>query len=136
MARPVLIRSRLETEFGAELAALCMAVPGARGAVLSDHDGHPIDHALVPGEISELDLHLAGAQVGGPLAATSRSWRRRLEAADPGAVIEAPAGALLAAVIGTPPGTVLVLVLGQRAHLGRALVRFDDARRRLAELLG
>lgn len=135
MVRRVRVHSKLGSEFGTELAALCTALPGARGAVLSDRDGHPIDYAVVPGEIDELDLQIAGAQLGGPLSATSRPWRRRIHDADPDVVIEASAGALVGAVIETELGIVLVLVLGPRAHLGRALVRFDGARGRLALLL-
>jgi hypothetical protein len=61
------------SEFGEALAELVEDTPGAWGAVLSDGRGEAIDFAHRESEISELDLQIAGAQVGQAMTRLQRT---------------------------------------------------------------
>jgi len=128
------VASLLGTEFGRVLAELVDGVPGARGAVLSDRDGYAVDYARDPQRMDGLELQIAGAQLGHPLARTHAVAVRHLIGTS-SVLLESDVGALLGAVVDEHEGTVLVLVLAPGASLGRALVRFDRARTAIALLL-
>ena len=51
------------SEFGAAIAEFVADQASARGAILTDEEGDPIDFAHHPGEVTALDLQIAGAQV-------------------------------------------------------------------------
>jgi hypothetical protein len=135
------VTSHVGTEFGQVLVDLVVAVPGARGAILSDSLGYAVDYAIDPMQIAGLDLQIAGAQLGLPLSLTHDSILRHLGlgSADvlgsPSVLVEAERGALLGALVEPHDRSVLVLMLAPHASLGRALVRFDRARHAIASLL-
>jgi predicted regulator of Ras-like GTPase activity (Roadblock/LC7/MglB family) len=128
------VDSHLATEFGQVMAALVATVPGARGAVLTDRDGHAIDFALDAGAIDELDLQIAGAQCARTLAAMQALAQRRALGRT-AVLLEATAGCLLGATLRDGDELTVVLVLRARAHLGLALVAFDRACNELAQLV-
>lgn len=132
------IDSHLGTEFGDVLAELVAAVPGARGAVFSDRDGHPVDFALDPARLDALELQIVGAQLGQALARTHDTAVRHLigsTSVGAAVLVEGSIGALLGAVVDPDDRSVVVLVLGPHAAIGRALVHFDRARAAIATLL-
>ncbi|MBX7082866.1 MAG: hypothetical protein K1X88_26915 [Nannocystaceae bacterium] len=128
------VDSHLATEFGEVMAALVATVPGARGAVLTDRDGHAIDFALDAGAIDDLDLQIAGAQCARTLAAMHHLAQRRALGRT-AVLVEASAGCLLGATLREADELTIVLVLRARAHLGFALAAFDRACDELARLI-
>jgi hypothetical protein len=59
------------SEFGDRMAELLSDVRAASGAVLSDDQGDPIDTARRIHRIEEIDVEIAGAQIGQCLARLS-----------------------------------------------------------------
>ena len=119
------------TEFGVALEPL-MAVPGALGAVLSDDRGYAIDFVRDHDRISEIDLQIAGAQLGQALQRLATSvdklgWRA------PFVMLETPQRALLAGPLWE--GFALAYLLQTPANVALALKRFGVGRDRIADLL-
>jgi predicted regulator of Ras-like GTPase activity (Roadblock/LC7/MglB family) len=120
------------SEFGELLAELTEATPGARGAVLSDGRGDAIDFAHRPERIGELDLQIAGAQVGQAMARLQHdAVRFRLGAVD--LVLQGSRGTLLTSQVGRE--YLLTLMLEQDANIGVAARRFARTRGELLRLL-
>lgn len=124
----------LGTDFGRVLARLVGSVYGAIGATLVDREGHTIDFAHDPGLIDDLELQIAGAQVGQALVATNAT-AARFGISEPQVLLEAPRGHVMATSIAWEDGVALVLLMRPAANLGGAWRRFATARRELEALL-
>lgn len=87
------------SEFGAAIAEFVANEASARGAILTDEEGDPVDFAHHPGEVSALDLQIAGAQVE---QATTRvtAWCARQGLGACEILIEASHGMILSAAPG------------------------------------
>lgn len=123
------------SEFGAELAAFVAADPAARGAILTDREGDPIDFAHRSARLSALDMQIAGAQVE-QATARAQAWclRHGLGACE--ILVEASHGLLLSAA----PGRECVLsslhARGADDDPDALLAEFAALRRRIAALIG
>jgi hypothetical protein len=126
------IRTAVATEFGEALARLIEQVPGARGAVLGDARGDPIDFAWWSPDVAEIDVELAGAQVG--VLMFDFDATARIHGLGRGIVLlEGTRGALASAVVAEH--YLLTLLLGWPANLARALQQLQHTRAELVPLL-
>lgn len=92
------------SEFGAAIAGFVGGEPSARGAILTDEEGDPVDFAHRPAEVSALDLQIAGAQVEQTTTRVT-AWCARQNLGPCEILIEASHGLILSAAPGH--GTVL-----------------------------
>lgn len=114
------------SEFGVALAEFVQADLGARGAILSDEEGDPIDFAHRHGAVTPLDLQIAGAQV--EQAATRMSaWCARQGLGRCEILIEASHGLLLSAMPGD--GGYVLTSLHRSPDLGAARENAADQAR-------
>ena len=138
------------SEFGVALARFVRAEPSARGAILTDDDGNPVDYAHRHGAVTPLDLQIVGAQVEQTTARTS-TWCLQRGLGTCEILIEASHGLLLSAMPGH--GCVLSSLHHRHADLAAAnpdeaatpaapaddpdalLARFADLRQRIGALL-
>jgi predicted regulator of Ras-like GTPase activity (Roadblock/LC7/MglB family) len=128
---PVDIRRGI-SEFGEVLAELVESTPGAWGAVLSDSRGDPIDFAHRRSAISELDLQIAGAQVGQALARLQRTATAHgLGQVD--VVIQGSRATLCSAQLFTD--YLVTLMLDHDCNIARATERFSRVRASLRDML-
>lgn len=136
------------SEFGVALAHFVRAEPSARGAILTDDDGDPVDYAHRHGAVSPLDLQIVGAQVEQATARTS-AWclHHGLGACE--ILIEASHGLLLSAMPGhgcvlsslhqptaAEPATAAPTAAPTAHDPDALLARFADLRRCVRALLG
>ncbi len=118
--------------FGTVLWRLVRFTPGARGAILVDDHGDPIDFAHWPRRISALDVQIQGAQI-------TRCMRRLEQAArdhgltEPVVLLAAPQQCLLTAVVGDD--CFASLSLRGAARFEFSLRQFTLATRDLTALL-
>lgn len=84
------------SEFGAAIAGFVEGEPSARGAILTDVEGDPIDFAHYPAEVSALDLQIAGAQVEQTTTRVT-AWCARQNLGPCEILIEASHGLILSA---------------------------------------
>lgn len=114
------------------MATGILSLPEARGAVLCDALGDPIDFSYRPDQISELDIQLCGAQLTQVLSQLSASCAA---AAMPMELIilEAQKGSLLTCQLADE--FLLVLLMGPRADLGVATRAFKAMAKALLPLL-
>ncbi len=87
------------SEFGVALAEFVGAEPSARGAILTDDDGNPVDYAHRHGAVTPLDLQIVGAQVEQATARTA-AWCARQGLGTCEILVEASHGLLLSALPG------------------------------------
>jgi len=120
------------SEFGRVLAEMISDAPGARGAVLSDCKGEPIDVAYFRSRSNLLDTQLVGAQLSVTifkLAQTAARWD-----CDFGVLIlEAEQGSLITTILSKH--YQLSLSLGIDANIARSTIAFERAGIELVELL-
>lgn len=123
------------SEFGAALAAFVAADPAARGAILTDKEGDPIDFAHRSRVLSALDMQIAGAQVE-QATARAQAWCERQGLGRCEILIEASHGLLLSAA----PGRECVLCSLHTRHADddpdALLANFAALRRRIGALIG
>jgi hypothetical protein len=122
------------SEFGEVLAAYVAREPAARGAILTDAEGDPVDFAHRPAEVSALDLQIVGAQVE-QTTLRAQAWCSFRGLGRCEILIEASHGLVLSA----SPGAGCVLSSLQRPTRDpdpeRLLASFAELRRRVAELI-
>lgn len=87
------------SEFGVALAEFVRAEPSARGAIVTDNDGDPVDYAHRHGAVTPLDLQIAGAQAEQATTRTA-AWCARQGLGACEILVEASHGLLLSAVPG------------------------------------
>ncbi len=121
------------SEFGECMAALLESLPAARGAVLSDAWGEPIDGARRSWVISEIDLQLAGAQIGQPMARLRRN-AIVFGLGKPTVIAEASEGLILARPVAKE--YLFTLVAASTLSLSRALLAFEHCASELETLVG
>lgn len=114
--------SRGICEFGECMAQLLEQLPHARGAVLSDGYGEPIDAAHRIDLISEIDIQIAGAQIGQALARV-RTGSTIFGLGAPTVITECDDGMIIARPL--LDEYLLTLVSGGSASLSRALRAFE-----------
>ncbi|MFO7567122.1 MAG: hypothetical protein R6X02_31040 [Enhygromyxa sp.] len=131
-------------EFGELLAELLEAVPEACGAVLSDGVDDTIDTAHRPAMISELDICIAGAQVGQPMTRVNIT-AIIFGLGRPQVVLESPERVLISKVLWQE--YLLTLILLRRADIttdsttdsttdmARTMRAFEDTAERVLALL-
>lgn len=120
------------SELGQELAQLVADTPGAIGAVLTDEEDDPIDMAHIPEQVTELEIQLAGAQIGQTIVRLDAQTR----AAGLGAatvLVECSRGALCTTRLNAD--VILTMQLQPGSGFGRAFREFDDAADRLKTML-
>lgn len=128
--RPTLSRPRAEpispgvSEFGERMALLLDEFPTASGAVLSDATGEPIDSARRAARIEEIDIQIAGAQIGQTMA---RLYGNAIifGLGTPTVIAEADGGMILARPIMRE--YLFTLVIDGTTSLSRALIAFEAA---------
>lgn len=120
-------------EFGALLAGYVADHPGCLGAVLTDDDGYPIDHARRRAAVSPLDLQIAGAQLEHLLCGL-RARGGPLSASPLGVAFRGARGLVLATTIGQDYALVALHRRMDAIHGVEA--DFDALTRALADLLG
>lgn len=112
------------SEFGERMAELLGQVRQASGAVLSDDQGDPIDFARRRGRIEEIDVQIAGAQIGQCMVRLSgNSMVHGL--GKPVVIVECLYGMLLAAPL--RHRYLLTLVIDRRASISQVLPHFQAA---------
>ena len=120
------------SEFGEALAHLVESTPGAWGAVLSDGRGEAIDFAHRASEISELDLQIAGAQVGQAMARLQRT-ATVLGLGQADVVLQGSRATLCTAQLFSE--YLVTLLLDHDCNIGRATHSFSEMRAALLDML-
>lgn len=120
-------------EFGALLAGYVADHPGCLGAVLTDDDGYPVDHARRRAAVATLDLHIAGAQLEHLLCGL-RARGGALSARPLGVAVRGARGLVLTATVGE--GYALVALHRRMDAIHGVEADFDALARALAGLLG
>lgn len=120
------------SEFGRHMADCVMALPAARGAVLCDALGDPIDFAYRNQQISELDIQLCGAQLTQVLHQLSQRCKA-LAMPMQLIMLEAQAGTLMTTELADE--FLLVLLLRHKADLSMAMRSFESLSQALLPLL-
>ena len=121
------------SEFGDRMAQLLVEVKGASGVVLSDEQGDPIDTARRPDRIEEIDVEIAGAQIGQCVALLNRS-SLVFGLGTPMVIVETRHGMLIAKPL--QHSYLLTLVLDRRASLTQTARFFEAATHDLDKLMG
>lgn len=123
------------SEFGEVLADFIAEDPTARGAILTDEQGDPIDFTHRHALLSALDAQIAGAQVE-QTTARIQAWCERRGLGSCEILVEASHGTLLT---GAPRRDCVLSCLYTRhddLDPELQLARFAALRRRIAELIG
>lgn len=120
------------SEFGEALAELVESTPGAWGAVLSDEFGEAIDFAYRESEISELDLQIAGAQVGQAMARLQRT-ATVLGLGHADVILQGSRATLCTSQLFSQ--YLVTLLLGHDCNIARATRSFRQLSSRLREML-
>lgn len=115
------------------MAQLLRLLPEASGAVLSDESGEPIDSAHRPDRINEIDIQIAGAQLGQLM---SRTYGNAMVfgLGPPTVIAESERGMLIARCI--QHDYLYTLVIDRKASLNRVLPCFETSAQLLAEFIG
>ncbi len=120
------------SEFGQLLGDMLARIPGSRGAVLSDGEDDTIDTAHRPGDVSVIDICIAGAQIGQAMVRlTNDSILFGL--GRPQVLIETEAGALVSKLLFRE--YLLTMLLHRNANLARAMREFEQTAEQLRRLL-
>lgn len=109
------------SEFGRHIAQCIMALPMAKGGVLTDDLGDPIDFAYRPRRIASIDIQLCGAQLTQVLHLLGQSGHK-LGMPMQLLMVEAYGGTLLTTQLHNE--FLLVLLLAPKANLEQAQARF------------
>jgi predicted regulator of Ras-like GTPase activity (Roadblock/LC7/MglB family) len=112
------------SEFGDRMAELLSDVRAASGAVLSDDQGDPIDTARRIHRSEEIDVEIAGAQIGQCLARLSGN-SQVFGLGTPTVIAESSYGMLIAKPL--QHAYLLTLLLDRRTSLTQALQSFEAA---------
>lgn len=121
------------SEFGLTLSQLLDRTPGAIGAVLCDGEGDAIDFAHRPAQITELDIQIAGAQVGQAIERIKGNAMLFGLGRFPRCLVECAGGMLIAAPVGSE--YIFCAVLSRRANVGKAMQSFEVTQQALIGLL-
>lgn len=119
-------------EFGERMAQLLRDIPHAWGAVLSDGTGEPIDAARRVECIEEIDIQIAGAQLGQCLART-RTTSTIMGLGEFTMIAEADHGLVLARPL--LDEYLFTLVTGGAVSLRRAMIAFERCCEDLIEFM-
>jgi hypothetical protein len=120
------------SEFGDLLGEMLAKIPGARGAVLSDGSDDTIDTANRAGDISVIDVCIAGAQVGQAMVRlTEDSLLHGL--GRPQVLIETETGVVVSKLLVRE--YLLTLILRRHANLARAMREFEHTAETIRKLL-
>lgn len=120
------------SEFGEVLADLVESTPGAWGAVLSDGRGEAIDYAYRASEISELDVQIAGAQVGQAMRKLQTTADQfSLGTAD--VLLQGQRATLFTSQLFSE--YLLTVMLDHDCNVARVYRRYAEVRRQLREML-
>lgn len=120
------------SEFGRHIAACLQALPLAKGGVLTDDLGDPIDFAYRPRAIASIDIQLCGAQLTQVLHKLSASTRL-LGMPMQLLMIEAWGGTLITTQL--LDEYLLVLLMAPKADLSQAMHAFETLAQALLPLL-
>ena len=120
------------SEFGDRMAQLLLDVRAASGAVLSDEQGDPIDAARRVNRIEEIDVQIAGAQIGQCVALLNRN-SLVFGLGSPVVIAESARGMLIAKPL--QHSYLFTLVMDRRTSLSQTLARFEEAAADLDELM-
>lgn len=112
------------SEFGERMAELLQVVRGAAGAVLSDEQGDPIDYARRKGRIEEIDVQIAGAQIGQCMVRLNGNALIH-GLGKPTVIVEAHYGMLIAKPLRHE--YLLTLVIDRRTAITQCLGPFTEA---------
>jgi hypothetical protein len=107
-------------------------VPGALGAVLTDHEGDAVDFVHRDPTLSEFDIEVTGSQIGQAVARTD-GVLAGFGLGSPTIVLETRRRIILAGLVAR--SYVLALVLARPANLAQALRSFRLGLRRTARLV-
>lgn len=120
------------SEFGRHIADHLLALPLAKGGVLTDDLGDPIDFAYRPRKITSIDIQLCGAQLTQVLHALGKS-SAILGMPMELLMVEAWGGTLLTTLL--EKEFLLVLLLEPKADLRQAMHHFELLAKALLPLL-
>lgn len=120
------------SEFGRHIADHVQALPRAKGGVLTDALGDPIDFAYRPSRIASIDIQLFGAQLTQLLHALGQS-SARLGMPMQMLMVEAWGGTLLTTQL--QDEFLLALLLAPKANLEQAMQHFEALTQALLPLL-
>lgn len=120
------------SEFGDLLGEMLAKIPGARGAVLSDGSDDTIDTANRAGDISVIDVCIAGAQVGQAMTRLTHD-AMLLGLGRPQVVIETEAGVMVSKLLVRE--YLLTMILRRNANLARAMREFEQTAETIRRLL-
>ena len=120
------------SEFGDMLGEVLAKIPGARGAVLSDGDDDTIDTAHRSGDITVIDVCIAGAQVGQPMVRLTNA-AVVFGLGRPQVVIESEAGVIISKLLWRE--YLLTMVLNRNANLARAMRELEQTAESIRRLL-
>lgn len=120
------------SEFGRHIADTLMALPLAKGGVLTDDLGDPIDFAYRPQAIASIDIQLCGAQLTQVLHQLGQSTRL-LGMPMQLLMVEAWGGTLITTQL--QGEFLLVLLMAPKADLDQAMHRFETLAQALLPLL-
>lgn len=120
------------SEFGRHIANCIMALPLAKGGVLTDDLGDPIDFAYRPQRISSIDIQLCGAQLTQVLHQLNQA-SRALDMSMRALMVEAWGGTLITTQL--QDEFLLVLLMAPKADLDQAMQHFEALAKALLPLL-
>lgn len=120
------------SEFGRYIAKCVQALPLAKGGVLTDALGDPIDFAYRPRRIASIDIQLCGAQLTQVLHQLSQS-SQTLGMPMQFLMIEAWGGTLITTQL--EQEFLLLLLMAPKANLDQAMQRFQSLSKALLPLL-
>lgn len=120
------------SEFGRHIADRILSLPLAKGGVLTDALGDPIDFAYRPRQIASIDIQLCGAQltqVVHDLRRSSEGLHMPMQLL----MVEAWGGTLITTQL--QGEFLLVMLMAPRADLDQAMQSFESLARALWPLL-
>ncbi|MFV8756157.1 roadblock/LC7 domain-containing protein [Nannocystaceae bacterium ST9] len=120
------------SEFGELLGEMLARIPGARGAVLSDGSDDTIDTAHRTGDISVIDVCIAGAQVGQAMVRLTND-AVVFGLGRPQVLIETELGVMVSKLLFRE--YLLTMVLRRNANLARAMREFEQTAETIRRLL-
>lgn len=120
------------SEFGELLGDMLARIPGSRGAVLSDGEDDTIDTAHRVGEVSAIDVCIAGAQIGQTMVRLTND-AIVFGLGRPQVLIETDAGVLVSKLLFRE--YLLTMLLRRSTNLARAMREFEQTAEVIRKLL-